>query len=44
MGFDGEAKGAFAKVMAFLTGFIFKNATQKALQADLEDIKAVVEK
>lgn len=43
MGFEGEPQGAFAKIMAFVTGFMFKNATQKALQADLEDIKAVVE-
>lgn len=43
MGFEGEPQGAFAKIMALVTGFMFKNATQKALQADLEDIKAVVE-
>ena len=43
MGFEGEPQGAFAKIMAFVTGFIFKSSTQKALQADLEDIKSVVE-
>jgi len=29
MGFDGEAKGAFAKVMAFLTGFILRTPPKK---------------
>ncbi len=43
MQFDGEPQGTIAKIMAFVTGFIFKNATQKAMQEDLEDIKAFVE-
>lgn len=44
MGFEGEPQGVFAKIMGFVTGFIFKGATQKALHADLEDIKAAVER
>lgn len=43
MGFEGEPQSMFAKIMAFVTGFIFKNATQKALKEDLENIKAFVE-
>ncbi len=43
MEFEGEPQGVFAKIMAFATGFIFKNATQKAMQEDLEDIKALIE-
>jgi carbon monoxide dehydrogenase subunit G len=44
MEFDGEAQSAIAKIMSFLTGFMFKSATEKALQEDLKDIKAYVEK
>lgn len=44
MGFDGEPQTVGAKIMDALTGFIFKSATIKALQKDLEDIKATVEK
>jgi carbon monoxide dehydrogenase subunit G len=44
MEFEGEAQSATAKIMSFLTGFMFKSATQKALQEDLKDIKAHVEK
>jgi len=44
MEFEGEAQSAFAKIMSFLTGFMFKSATEKALQEDLKDIKAYVEK
>ena len=44
MEFEGEAQSAFAKTMSFLTGFMFKSATEKALQEDLKDIKAYVEK
>ena len=44
MEFEGEARGVSAKIMSFLTGFMFKSATEKALQKDLEDIKAKVEK
>lgn len=43
MEFDGEAQSATAKIMSFLTGFMFKSATEKALQVDLEDIKVSVE-
>ena len=44
MEFEGEAQSAVAKIMSFLTGFMFKSATEKALQEDLKDIKAYVEK
>ena len=44
MVFDGEAQSLMAKIMSVATGFLFKSATQKALQKDLEDIKAAVEK
>ena len=44
MEFEGEAQSAMAKIMSFLTGFMFKSATEKALQEDLKDIKASVEK
>ena len=43
MEFDGEAQNMFAKIMSFLTSFMFKSATEKALQEDLNDIKAYVE-
>ncbi len=43
MGFEGEPQGFGAKVMAFLTGFMFKGATEKALKQDLIDIKTAVE-
>ena len=43
MTFSGEPQQLVAKIMAFVTGFIFRRATQNALQADLEDIKKVVE-
>ena len=44
MEFEGAAQSAFAKIMSLLTGFMFKSATEKALQEDLKDIKAFVEK
>lgn len=44
MMFDGEAQSFGAKLMSFLTGFMFKGATEKAIKEDLEDIKAIVEK
>lgn len=44
MEFDGEAQTTSAKTMSFLTGFMFKSATEKALLKDLKDIKAYVEK
>ena len=43
MTFDGQAQSLMAKIMSVATGFLFKSATQKALQNDLEDIKAAVE-
>ena len=43
MHFAGEAQSFGAKLMSFLTGFIFKGATQKAIQQDLKEIKALVE-
>ena len=44
MGFEGEAQSLGAKIISFLTGFMFKGATEKALKQDLIDIKAFVEK
>ena len=44
MAFDGQAQSLMAKIMSVATGFLVKSATQKALQNDLEDIKAAVEK
>ena len=44
MEFEGEPQSTSAKIMSFLTGFMFKSATEKALQVDLKDIKAYVEK
>jgi uncharacterized membrane protein len=43
MGFDGQAQSFGAKLMYGLMGFMFKNATKKALKKDLEDIKTAVE-
>jgi hypothetical protein len=43
MGFEGEPKSLVAKIMSMITGPLFKGSTHKALQADLEDIKAAVE-
>lgn len=43
MVFSGEPQKFTAKLMSALTGFMFKNATEKALLQDLEDIKAAVE-
>lgn len=43
MSFDGEPQTFTAKVMLAATGRFFRNATEKALVQDLEDIKAVVE-
>ena len=42
--FEGEPQGTFAKIMAAATSFIFKGATQKALDEDLRNIKTSVEK
>jgi hypothetical protein len=44
MAFHGQAQSLAAKIMSVATGFLFKSATQKALQKDLEDIKVAVEK
>jgi uncharacterized membrane protein len=44
MAFEGQAQSLTAKIVSLATGFLFKSATQKALQKDLEDIKAAVEK
>ncbi|MCF7807807.1 MAG: SRPBCC family protein [Candidatus Marinimicrobia bacterium] len=43
MEFDGEPQRMGARIMAALTGFIFKGATVKAIQQDLEDIKQFIE-
>ena len=43
MEFEGEAQSFGAKLMSFLTGFLFKGATEKAIKQDLEDIKVAVE-
>ena len=43
MDFDATPQTLGAKVMWALTGFMFKGATRKALQQDLEDIKVAVE-
>jgi ribosome-associated toxin RatA of RatAB toxin-antitoxin module len=44
MEFSGEPQSFGAKIIAALSGFMFKKATQNALLQDLEDIKAAVEK
>lgn len=44
MEFEGIPQTFGAKLMWGLMGFMFKGATKKALQKDLEDIKQVVEK
>jgi carbon monoxide dehydrogenase subunit G len=44
MEFEGEPVTFGAKLMWGLTGFMFKGATRKALQKDLEDIKKKVER
>lgn len=41
--FEGKPQTFGAKMMTFLMGFMFKGATKKALQQDLEDIKAAIE-
>ena len=43
MEFEGEAQSFGAKLMSFLTGFLFKGAREKAIKQDLEDIKVAVE-
>lgn len=43
MGFKGEAQTFMAKLMSGLLGSMFKNATIKALNKDLEDIKTLAE-
>ena len=43
MEFEGEAQSFGAKLISFLTGFLFKGATEKAIKQDLEDIKVAVE-
>ena len=43
MRFNGEPQTFGAKLMSMAMGWMFKNATQKALAQDLEDIKAAVE-
>lgn len=43
MGFSSKSVSFGAKLMATLLGFMFVGATKKALQQDLEDIKAAVE-
>jgi hypothetical protein len=43
MEFRGEAQTFFAKIMSALMGAMMKGATQKAMQQDLEDIKASLE-
>lgn len=44
MEFTAEIMSFGAKLMNFLMGWMFKNATVKALQEDLNDIKEAVEK
>jgi carbon monoxide dehydrogenase subunit G len=43
MHFDATPQTVGAKLMWALTGFMFRGATRKALQQDLEDIKFAVE-
>ena len=43
MEFEGEPQTTGARIMATLTGWLFKGATVKAIQQDLEDIKAHIE-
>ena len=44
MDFSSKAQNFGAKFLSAAMGFMFKNATKKALQQDLNDIKAAVEK
>ncbi|MBV7329489.1 SRPBCC family protein [Chloroflexi bacterium TSY] len=43
MKFDGTPQSFGAKLMSAAMGFMFKNATKKAVVQDLNDIKAAVE-
>ena len=43
MEFSGEARTLVSKIMSGIMGLFLKSATRKALQEDLEDIKAAVE-
>lgn len=43
MEFGGEPQGVFTKMIAAITAPLVKGSTKKALQKDLEDIKAAVE-
>ena len=42
--FTGKTQTLGAKIMSFIFGPMFDNATRKALQQDLQDIKTVVER
>ena len=44
MTFDGDPQTLSAKLMGAITGRFFAKATREALQKDLDDIKAAVEK
>ncbi len=44
MSFNGTPVTFGAKFMSTVLGWMFKNATQKALKKDLEDIKAAAER
>ena len=44
MSFEGRPQTFMAKLFSFLMGFMFKGATKKALQKDLEDIKTAAER
>ena len=41
--FSGKPVTLVAKIMLVLTGWMFKSATKKALDKDLEDIKSIAE-
>ena len=43
MAFDSQARTFMAKFMSVTMGFLFKNATKKALAQDLRDIRAAAE-
>lgn len=43
MKFGSEPQSLGAKIMSVTMGYLFKNATKKALKQDLDDIKAAVE-
>ena len=43
MSFDAEAKGMFGKIMSATVGKLMQGSTRKAIDQDLDDIKAAAE-